>query len=156
LHMVQLMLLHAKTPSSLASFKYRLVLLFWYWLTQVVLEKRPLNGCCSSSSTGINTQKTNNALILRHLIFSCHQQQQTMSLISLSFKQKYALTEHQLVINSKTIFIHSHKIADASTQSTHTGNTNSLAEINSKISTDKSPSHADSRSVEDRELFYAV
>jgi len=33
-----------KTPSSLASFKSRLVLPFWYRLTQVVLEKRPLNG----------------------------------------------------------------------------------------------------------------
>jgi len=33
-----------KTPSSLASFKSRLVLLFWYRLTQVVLEKKPLNG----------------------------------------------------------------------------------------------------------------
>jgi len=31
-------------PSSLASFKSRLVLPFWYWLTQVVPEKRPLNG----------------------------------------------------------------------------------------------------------------
>ena len=30
---------------SLASVKSRLVLPFWYWLTQVVLEKRPLNGC---------------------------------------------------------------------------------------------------------------
>jgi len=51
LHMVQLMPLHPKTPSSLASFKSRLVLPFWYWLTQVVLEerKRPLNGCSSSS-----------------------------------------------------------------------------------------------------------
>ena len=28
---------------SLASVKSRLVLLFWYWLTQVVLEKGPLN-----------------------------------------------------------------------------------------------------------------
>ena len=27
----------------LASFKLRLVLPFWYWLTQVVLEKRPLH-----------------------------------------------------------------------------------------------------------------
>ena len=45
LHMVQLMPLHPKTPSSLASFKFRLVLPFWYQLTQVVLEKRPLNGC---------------------------------------------------------------------------------------------------------------
>jgi len=39
LHMVQLMPLHPKTPSSLASFKSRLVLPFWYWLTQVVLER---------------------------------------------------------------------------------------------------------------------
>ena len=47
LHIVQLMPLHPKTPSSLvASFKSRLVQPFWYRLTQVVLEKRPLNGCC--------------------------------------------------------------------------------------------------------------
>ena len=45
LHMVQLMPLHPKTPSSLASSKSRLVLLFLYWLIKVVLEKRPLNGC---------------------------------------------------------------------------------------------------------------
>ena len=45
LHMVQLLPLHPQTPSSLASFKSRLVLPFWYWLTQVVLKKRPLNGC---------------------------------------------------------------------------------------------------------------
>ena len=38
-----------KTLSSLASFQSRLVLPFWYRLTQVVLEKRQLNGCCSSS-----------------------------------------------------------------------------------------------------------
>ena len=43
--MVQLMPLHPKTPSSLASFKSSLVLPFWYLLTQVVLEKRPLNEC---------------------------------------------------------------------------------------------------------------
>ena len=49
LHMVQLMPLHPRTPSSLASFKSRLVLPFWYRLTQVVLEKTPLNGCSSSS-----------------------------------------------------------------------------------------------------------
>ena len=49
LHMVQLMPLSSPIPSSLASFKSRLVLPFWYQLTQVVLEKRPLNGCrCSS------------------------------------------------------------------------------------------------------------
>jgi len=30
---------------SLASVKSRLVLPFWYWLTRVVPEKGPLNGC---------------------------------------------------------------------------------------------------------------
>jgi len=34
---------------SLAPVKSRLVLPFWYRLTKVVLEKRPLNGCSSSS-----------------------------------------------------------------------------------------------------------
>ena len=41
-----------KTPSSLASFISRLASRFWYRLTQVVLEKRPLNGCSSSSGVG--------------------------------------------------------------------------------------------------------
>ena len=36
---------------SHAPVKSRLVLPFWYRLTQVVLEKRPLNGCSSSSSS---------------------------------------------------------------------------------------------------------
>ena len=40
-----------ETPSPLASFKSRLVLHYWYQLTQVVLEKKPLNGCSSSSSS---------------------------------------------------------------------------------------------------------
>jgi len=44
LHMVQLMPLHPKTSSSPVEFKSRLVLPFWYWLSQVILEKRPLNG----------------------------------------------------------------------------------------------------------------
>ena len=48
MHMVQLMPLHPKTPSSLASFKSRLVLPFWYQFTQVVLEKRVFNGCSIS------------------------------------------------------------------------------------------------------------
>jgi len=48
LHMVQMMPLHPKAPASLASFKSRLVLPFWYRLTQVVLVKRLLNGCSSS------------------------------------------------------------------------------------------------------------
>jgi len=38
--MVQLMLPHPQTPSSLASIKSTLVLAFWYRLTQAVLEKR--------------------------------------------------------------------------------------------------------------------
>ena len=36
--------------TSLASFKSKLVLTFWYRLTQVVLEKMPLNRCSSSSN----------------------------------------------------------------------------------------------------------
>jgi len=40
---------HPKTPSSLASFKSRLVLPSWCRFTQVVLEKRPLNGCSGVS-----------------------------------------------------------------------------------------------------------
>ena len=47
MHMVQLIPLNPKTPSSLVSFKSRLVLPFWYRLTQVVPEKTPLNGCSS-------------------------------------------------------------------------------------------------------------
>ena len=43
--------LHPNTPLSIVSFKSRLVLPFWYGLTQVVLEKKPLNGCSSSSSS---------------------------------------------------------------------------------------------------------
>ena len=55
LHMVQLMPLHPKTQSSLASFKSRLVLLFWCQLTQVVPEKKLLNVCSSSSSSLLAT-----------------------------------------------------------------------------------------------------
>ena len=42
---------HPKTLLSFATFKSRLILSFWYWLNQVVLEKRPLNrcSCCSIS-----------------------------------------------------------------------------------------------------------
>jgi len=39
LHMVQLMPLHPKTPSSLASFKSRLVLPFQYQLTQIPVKE---------------------------------------------------------------------------------------------------------------------
>jgi len=45
LHMVQLTQL---PPLPLASLKFRMVLPFWYQLTQVVLEKSPLNGCLSA------------------------------------------------------------------------------------------------------------
>ena len=43
-HMAQLMPLPL-TSLSLAPLKSRLVLPFWYRLTQVVLDKGPLNGC---------------------------------------------------------------------------------------------------------------
>ena len=53
--MVQLMPLHPKTPSSLASPKSRLFLPFWYRLTQVVLQNRPLTICSSSSCSTSST-----------------------------------------------------------------------------------------------------
>ena len=49
--MVHLRPLHSKTQSSLALFKSRLVLPFLYQVTQVILEKKPLNGRSSSNSS---------------------------------------------------------------------------------------------------------
>jgi len=49
LHMVQLMPVHHKTPSSLALFKSWLALPFWYRFIQADLEKRPINRYSSSS-----------------------------------------------------------------------------------------------------------
>jgi len=63
LPMVQLMPRHSKTPSSLASFKSRLVLPFWYWLNQVILEKRPLNGCSSSSTSSSSSSSSSSGSI---------------------------------------------------------------------------------------------
>ena len=57
--MVQLMPLHPKTPSSLASFKSRLVLLF-----RVVLKKRPLNGCGGVNFTHAQTDEQPDNIML--------------------------------------------------------------------------------------------
>jgi len=48
LHLVQLAF---PEPHHFLPYLSRLVLPFWYRLTQIVLEKRPLNGCSSSSSS---------------------------------------------------------------------------------------------------------
>ena len=53
LHMVQLMLL---PPHHLCSSEIQNGLPFWCRLTQVVLEKRPLNGSSSSNSTANSWQ----------------------------------------------------------------------------------------------------
>jgi len=43
---------------SHASVKSRLVLPFWYWLTRVILDKEPLNGCvCVRNAFNILTPK---------------------------------------------------------------------------------------------------
>jgi len=47
LHVVQLMPLLSQNPIIACLIKSRLVLPLWYRLTQVFLEKRPLNGCSS-------------------------------------------------------------------------------------------------------------
>jgi len=44
-------------PHNLLPPLSRLVSPFWYWLTQVVLENRPLNGCNSSSTTCTSNQR---------------------------------------------------------------------------------------------------
>ena len=54
MHIIQLVPLHPKTPSSLASFKVRLVLPFWYRLTQVVLEKAVKRVKCSTTSSVVS------------------------------------------------------------------------------------------------------
>jgi len=64
--MVQLMPLHLKTPSSFALFKSRLVLPFWYRLSQVVPEKRQLNGC-NSSSSGMHHLTVFKMAVIHHL-----------------------------------------------------------------------------------------
>jgi len=45
--------LHMAIPKLHHLLKSRLVLPFWYWLTQVVMERRPLNGCSSSNSSSL-------------------------------------------------------------------------------------------------------
>ena len=47
-----------RQSSSVALFKSRLDLPFWYRLTQIVLEKRSLTRCSSSSSTHTHTRLT--------------------------------------------------------------------------------------------------
>ena len=54
----------------LALFKSRPVLSFWYRLTQVVPEKRPLNGCSGSSTYDILTFATKPYVICFFLTFS--------------------------------------------------------------------------------------
>jgi len=66
--MVQLMPQHPKTPSYLASFKSRLLLPFWYRLTQVVLEKRPLNSSSSSSISHVSVHSIDGAEALCFLV----------------------------------------------------------------------------------------
>jgi len=63
-----------KPPSSPASFKSTLVLPFWYWITQAVLEKRPLNGCSSISSyTRVIKQNTRTVKCKQQLDITCTQ-----------------------------------------------------------------------------------
>jgi len=58
LHMVHLMPLPSPNLIISCSLKSRLVLPFWYRLTQVVLEKRPLNGCSGCLSLSLlNTRQ---------------------------------------------------------------------------------------------------
>jgi len=60
---------------SLSPVKSRLVLPYWYRLTQVVLEKRPLNGCsssCSSSNLNWITVHTSSCFMATVQIYCQH------------------------------------------------------------------------------------
>ena len=46
----------SQNPSSLASYKSILVLPFWYRLTQVVREKRVLNGCSNRNDLSVHVE----------------------------------------------------------------------------------------------------
>ena len=52
--MVQLVPLPSQNPIISCLTEIQIFLPFWYRLTQVVLEKRPLNGCGSTSSSSID------------------------------------------------------------------------------------------------------
>jgi len=69
LHMVQLMPLPSQNPIISDLNKCRLLLPFWYQLTQAVLEERPLNGCSNSSTVtkiGFNSTQASLALHSTH------------------------------------------------------------------------------------------
>jgi len=66
---LSVMLLHPKTPRSLASFKPRLVLPYRYRLIQVILEKRPLNVCISSSSSSSSSRPSSSFSFCTHKTF---------------------------------------------------------------------------------------
>jgi len=51
-------------PSSLASLKSGIGLPFWFWLTEVVLEKRPLNEFSSSSSSSSSVCSKNFQMLI--------------------------------------------------------------------------------------------
>ena len=70
LHIVKLIPLHPQTLASLASSKSKLVLPFWYRLTQVIQEKRLLNGCSSTSSS--STEETIIAFLEPTDVFHMH------------------------------------------------------------------------------------
>ena len=55
---------HPKTSSSLVWFKSRLVLPLWYWNTQFVQEKRPLNGCSVVVVTALKSADSSEARLI--------------------------------------------------------------------------------------------
>jgi len=55
------------SPNPIISFKSRMVSPFWSRLTQVVMEKRPLNGCSSSRCPGGRQQHMWKQTVDKHL-----------------------------------------------------------------------------------------
>jgi len=63
------------SPSFLASLKSSMVLPFWCWLTQVVLEKSSLNGCLPSTACLPSSVATQPYSVLMPNITSHHLRQ---------------------------------------------------------------------------------
>jgi len=81
-----------KTPSSPASFKPRLLLPFWYRLTQVVLEKRPLNGCSSISRRLCNSQVSfRPSVCLSRRSIACKQRRRAVDLLQPGRRQQISI-----------------------------------------------------------------
>jgi len=105
---------HSRTPSSLASFKPGLVIPFWYQLTQVVMEKRPLNRfslvwleyAYSLPNITVYHLNTRSSRLVCHLILMHRVESLQCNTVTITDKGIY---EFLLLLELKLSQIHKHK-----------------------------------------------